>query len=56
MKSLVKSARMLIGGELVESESGEFISSIDPATEEVIGKFPAGTARDVEKADRKSVV
>lgn len=50
MKSLVKSARMLIGGELVESESGEFISSIDPATEEVIGKFPAGTARDVEKA------
>lgn len=50
MKSMVKSARMLIGGELVESESGEFVSSIDPATEEVIGAFPAGTARDVEKA------
>lgn len=42
--------RMLIGGELVPSESGAFDESINPATEEVIGRAPAGTARDVDRA------
>lgn len=42
--------RMLIGGELVASESGAFDESINPATEEVIGRAPAGTARDVDRA------
>ncbi len=41
---------MLIGGELVESQSGERHVSIDPATEETIGSTPAATAEDVERA------
>ncbi len=42
--------RMLIGGELVESDSGAWDESVNPATEEVIGHAPAGTARDVDRA------
>jgi betaine-aldehyde dehydrogenase len=42
--------RMLIGGELVESSSGEWIESTSPATEEFIGRVPAGTAADVADA------
>ena len=34
--------RMLIGGELVESESGGWLESVNPATEEVIGHVPEG--------------
>jgi aldehyde dehydrogenase (NAD+)/betaine-aldehyde dehydrogenase len=41
---------MLIGGELVESESGEFDDSLNPATEEVIGRAPAATKADIHKA------
>ena len=41
---------MLIGGELVESVSGGWIESINPATEEVIGYVPAGTADDIDRA------
>ncbi len=41
---------MLIGGELVESESGRWDDSINPASEIVIGQSPAGTAGDVERA------
>lgn len=41
---------MLIGGELVESVSGSWIESINPATEEVIGYVPAGTADDIDRA------
>ena len=41
---------MLIGGELIESESGAWDNSLNPATEEVIGRSPAGTARDVARA------
>ncbi|WP_231634822.1 aldehyde dehydrogenase family protein [Novosphingobium sp. KN65.2] len=47
---MTQATRMLIGGELVESESGEWIEAINPATEEAIGKFPAGNERDVAKA------
>jgi len=31
-------ARLLIGGELVESKSGQFFDNINPATEQVIGQ------------------
>lgn len=41
---------MLIGGELVESESGQWLDSVNPGTEELIGRVPAGTAADVQRA------
>ncbi|MDH5749489.1 MAG: aldehyde dehydrogenase family protein [Rhodospirillales bacterium] len=44
------SMQMLIGGELVESANGGRMEAIDPATEQVIGSVPAGTAQDMEKA------
>ena len=43
---------MYIGGEFVASESGEWMSSINPATEEVHGRVPAGTVADVDRAVR----
>jgi aldehyde dehydrogenase (NAD+)/betaine-aldehyde dehydrogenase len=46
----VRDLPMLIGGELVASESGKWLDSISPATEEPIGRVPAGTAKDVERA------
>jgi acyl-CoA reductase-like NAD-dependent aldehyde dehydrogenase len=42
--------RMLIGGELVASESNNWDDSINPATEEKIGRSPAATAGDVNRA------
>lgn len=51
-KHVTEFCRMLIGGELVESESGQFDDSINPATEEVIGRAPAATKADVDKAAR----
>lgn len=50
MTFVTRASKMLIGGELVESESGEWLDSINPATEELIGRFPAGTERDVARA------
>src|SRR5205823_2649281 len=41
---------MLIGGELVPSESGEWLESVNPATEETLGHVPLGTAADVDRA------
>ena len=41
---------MLIGGKLVASESGRWMESVNPATEEVIGRTPEGTAKDVNLA------
>jgi aldehyde dehydrogenase (NAD+)/betaine-aldehyde dehydrogenase len=41
---------MLIGGQLVPSDSGECDYSINPANERVIGRTPAGTASDVDRA------
>ena len=41
---------MLIGGKLVASESGRWMESVNPATEEVIGRTPEGTAKDVDLA------
>jgi len=41
---------MLIGGELVPSESGQWLESVNPATEETLGHVPQGTAADVSRA------
>lgn len=46
----VSADRMLIGGQLVHSTSGEFDISIDPATEEPLGRSPRGTREDVSRA------
>lgn len=42
--------RMLIDGKLVDAVDGEFLDSLDPSTEEVIGRVPAGKAADVAMA------
>jgi hypothetical protein len=50
MNVIVSPRRMLIGGELVESQSGEWLESVNPATEDIIGKVPLGAAADVNRA------
>jgi betaine-aldehyde dehydrogenase len=47
---LGKDAPMLIDGKLVASESGQWMESINPANEEVLGRVPKSTAKDVERA------
>src|SRR5258708_33473981 len=42
--------RMLIGGELVESKSGEWLESINPADESALGRVPMGNAADMADA------
>lgn len=42
--------KMWIGGKWVESESGKTFTTVNPATEEVIGKLPMGDERDIDKA------
>ncbi|MEA2938453.1 MAG: betaine-aldehyde dehydrogenase [Alphaproteobacteria bacterium] len=42
--------QMLIGGEMVAGEANKWIESLNPATEEKIGEFPAGDASDVNRA------
>lgn len=42
--------RLLIGGELVGSESGEGFDNVSPATGEVIGKTYAATRGDMDRA------
>ncbi len=42
--------KMFINGEFVESASGETMEVLNPATGEVIGEVPRGTADDVERA------
>jgi betaine-aldehyde dehydrogenase len=41
---------MLIGGELVASEAGEWLESVNPANEETLGHVPAATAADINRA------
>jgi acyl-CoA reductase-like NAD-dependent aldehyde dehydrogenase len=41
---------MLIGGSLDYGGGDEWITSLDPSTEEPIGRAPAGTREDVERA------
>src|ERR1700712_3914633 len=44
------SRQMLIGGEWVDSASGETFDSLDPATEDVLGSVPKGGVEDVNRA------
>lgn len=46
----IENPRMLIGGELVESESGQRFDSINPANEDVLGSVPRASAKDVDRA------
>jgi acyl-CoA reductase-like NAD-dependent aldehyde dehydrogenase len=41
---------MFIGGEFVASDSGQWMDSVNPATEQVHGRVPAGTVSDVARA------
>jgi len=41
---------MLIGGEWVESDSGDTIEIVDPSSEQIIGTVPAASEADVEQA------
>ena len=50
MNVMLSPRRMLIGGELVESQSGEWLESVNPANEELIGKVPLGAAADDHRA------
>jgi acyl-CoA reductase-like NAD-dependent aldehyde dehydrogenase len=49
-KEFPVTGKMLIGGELVGSEGGEWIDCINPATEDLIGRAPKATAGDIERA------
>jgi acyl-CoA reductase-like NAD-dependent aldehyde dehydrogenase len=50
MGYVTNSDRMLIGGELVASTSGAWEETLNPATEQPIGRVPAGTKEDVDRA------
>src|SRR4051812_16227935 len=41
---------MLIDGQLVESESGQWLESVNPADEQPIGRVPLGSAADMDRA------
>jgi acyl-CoA reductase-like NAD-dependent aldehyde dehydrogenase len=43
---------MYIGGDFVASAGGQWIESVNPATEEVHGRVPIGNAGDVDRAVR----
>ncbi|WP_329603547.1 aldehyde dehydrogenase family protein [Sphingobium sp. CAP-1] len=49
---LARAGKMLIGGQWVDSASGEFFETRDPATGRIIGRVAAGDAEDVDKAVR----
>jgi betaine-aldehyde dehydrogenase len=49
-KLQMKDSLMLIDGELVASESGRWMESVNPANEEVIGRVPKGSAKDMNRA------
>ncbi|SEK91792.1 Acyl-CoA reductase [Blastococcus sp. DSM 46786] len=42
--------RMMVGGQWRDAADGAVLEAENPATEEVIGTFPAGTAADVDAA------
>jgi betaine-aldehyde dehydrogenase len=45
-------SRMLVNGELVESQSQQWLTVFDPSTEEPIAQVPAANAGDVDRAVR----
>ena len=50
MSVSVTQQKQFIGGEFVDSTSGETMEVLNPATGEVIAEVPRGTAADVDKA------
>ena len=50
MSVSVTQQKHFIGGEFVDSTSGETMEVLNPATGEVIAEVPRGTAEDVERA------
>ena len=46
----MKDLKMYINGKFVESRSGEWIEVLNPSTEEVTSRQPAGTVEDVQEA------
>jgi acyl-CoA reductase-like NAD-dependent aldehyde dehydrogenase len=50
VKTPIGKKKMLIGGQLVESVSGRWLESINPATEEYLGEVPRGDKADVDLA------
>ena len=53
--SLIIENAQLIGGDWVPAASGETIDVINPATGEVLGRVPRGTAADVDAAVRAAL-
>ena len=47
---MIQKFLMLINGQLVEAEKGDWIDSIDPASGEVWARVPNATAQDVNRA------
>jgi len=43
---------MFVGGEFVAAEAGEWMNSVNPATEEVHGRVPAASPADIDRAVR----
>ncbi|HEY3930713.1 MAG TPA: aldehyde dehydrogenase family protein [Candidatus Koribacter sp.] len=50
VKTDTKTYQMFIGGQFVESNTGNSFPVYDPSTEEVIAECPAGNAKDVDRA------
>src|ERR671933_2179578 len=50
MSVTVSSQKNLIGGEWVDSASGETMEVLNPATGETIAEVPRGTGEDVDRA------
>ena len=42
--------RMLVDGKLVESDTGRTFDNINPATEEVLGRWPTARTADMHRA------
>ena len=50
MATTVKKGQMFVGGEWVDSSSGETAPDINPATGEVIAEIPVATPEDADRA------
>ncbi|MCA8057412.1 MULTISPECIES: CoA-acylating methylmalonate-semialdehyde dehydrogenase [Burkholderia cepacia complex] len=46
----IKTVKLLIGGEFVESETREWRDVVNPATQEVLARVPFATAREIDAA------
>ena len=51
-ETTIESRRMLVGGEWVDSRSGESIEVENPGRRSIIGRVPRGAAGDVDRAVR----